>query len=71
MELGKPAGRLSKRTDGGCQREFENGTVIYNHFQNGTITLEFKEARKRLSDGRVAKGFAVSDTDGDIFLYIK
>lgn len=71
VELGSPRTRLITREDGGYQREFENGTVIYNHYRNGPISIEFLKERKRVSDGTIGKNFHLEDRDGDIFLLIE
>lgn len=70
VELGNPESGLIERKDGGYQREFENATVIYNHYKNGEIAVSFNEERKRLSDQKVSTEFTIADRDGDIFLYL-
>lgn len=68
VELGKPVSKRQQRPDGAYQREFEGGTVIYNHLGNGPVKIQFKENRKRASNGRVGQQFELNDRDGDIFL---
>lgn len=67
-DLGKPIAGLSHRPDGAFQREFQGGTVIYNHLGNGPVKVEFNEVRKRLSDGSSGRSFELNDRDGDIFI---
>ena len=67
-ELGRPLGARTDKEDGSSWREFEGGTVVYNHFGNDEITLSFDSDRKRVSDGSIASSFTMSDRDGDIFI---
>ncbi|MFD0716896.1 DUF4082 domain-containing protein [Paenibacillus sp. GCM10027626] len=68
--LGKPRAAGYQRADNELfQREFDNGTVIYNQKGNGTRTITFSEQRKRVSTGASGTVFQVNDNDGDIFLY--
>ncbi len=67
-DIGDPIGPRIDREDGLAERHFERGIVIYNHLGNGTQRVEFEDEMKRVSDGRVAAAFWVTDADGDIFL---
>jgi hypothetical protein len=66
--LGKPSGACVDRGDGAYQREFSNGTVIYNPLGNRTVAVTFAEDRQRVSDGSRGRRFQVQECDGDIFL---
>ena len=67
--LGKPAGKCVARDDGAYQREFANGTVIYNPLSNSkAVTVKFATPRKRASDGTQSTEFSVPSCDGDLFL---
>ena len=68
VELGKPKGGRIDRPDGLAQREFAGGTVLYNHFGNGTTTVRFEQPRRRISSGEVGTVFTLQDADGDIFV---
>jgi regulation of enolase protein 1 (concanavalin A-like superfamily) len=68
VKLGEPLGRGAEQSDGSARREFEAGTVVYNHYQNRPVKIGFSEDRKRLSDGAVGREFTVQDADGDVFL---
>jgi hypothetical protein len=51
------------------QREFANGTVIYNPLNNNKpVTVKFDTKRKRASDGTQGTEFSVPSYDGDLFL---
>ncbi|MEL7119522.1 MAG: hypothetical protein AAFO07_08780 [Bacteroidota bacterium] len=67
VELGKPIAKMNTRSDGAFQREFEKGTVIYNHLGNGPIKVSFPTSRKRISTGEIGTSFELNDRDGDIF----
>lgn len=69
--LGRPVNFYIERPDGSAIREYDGGTVLYNHYGNQPTTITFDKERKRVSDGTVAKSFVVDDRDGDIFLYIE
>lgn len=69
-KLGKPLGKYSEKTDKSAWRDFENGTVVYNHYGNSAVTVTFNEMRKRVSDGLTGKDFVINGRDGDIFLKI-
>ena len=55
--LGRPRSGLNRRDDGGFQREFEEGTVVYNEYENRAITVTFDAPRKRVSTGDVGSSF--------------
>lgn len=71
IELGRPTGARIDKPDGSAWRDFDNGTVVYNHYQNPTVTVSFTENRKRASNGEVGKTFKVDGRDGDLFLKVK
>jgi hypothetical protein len=71
IKLGKPLARKTVKEDGSVWREFEGGTVVYNHFLNGEVSLEFGENKKRVSTGEVANTFMLRERDGDIFIAIE
>jgi hypothetical protein len=68
VELGKPSGPRTDREDGSTWREFEGGTVVYNHFGNQAVKVRFAKTTKRVSDGSTDTEFTLSDRDGDIFI---
>lgn len=68
VELGEPLSDVSQRSDGAYQREFEGGTVIYNHLGNGLVTIKFDKNKKRASNGSIGQQFEINHRDGDIFL---
>lgn len=67
--LGVPVGAGYPRDDGMWQREYTNGTVIYNPKGNGQRTAGFGQNRIRASDNTTAASFSINEKDGDIFLY--
>lgn len=67
--LGKPLAKGLKRDDGAYQREYENGTVVYNPPTNGTVTVEFSEERTSLATGVTGRVHTIAELDGDIFLF--
>jgi hypothetical protein len=71
MNLGKPRRDVKKLSNGAYQRVFDNGIVIYNHYKNGKVYLEFKNKMKSAATGKISNSFVIDDRDGDIFLYTK
>jgi hypothetical protein len=69
--LGRPVNFYIERPDGSVIREYDGGTVLYNHYGNEPTTIIFNRDRKRVSDGTVGKSFVVNGRDGDIFLQLK
>ncbi|MHB1484113.1 MAG: putative glycoside hydrolase [Saccharofermentanales bacterium] len=71
-DLGKPVDSIGaqRQNDSMWQREFTNGTVIYNPMGNGDKTVTFGEDRLSAATGKTGKTFMISDYDGDIFTYI-
>lgn len=67
--LGKATSNAKETKSGATIREFEGGTVVYNHIGNEPYTIEFDEDRVRVSDGLRGTHFTVAARDGDIFLY--
>ena len=68
VELGKPLAKSITREDGSAIREFDNGTVLYNHYGNDVCEITFNEERTRVSTGEKGTSFKVNGRDGDIFL---
>jgi hypothetical protein len=68
IPLGKPVGPYTEKEDGSAWREYDGGTVVYNHYSNPAITIRFDEDRRRASDGTVAREFTINRRDGDIFI---
>ncbi len=69
--LGRPTGPLAQPGPGGSvEREFENGTVVFNAPSNGTTHLHFDEERISAATGKRSKDQDVSAGDGDIFLRV-
>ena len=68
VPLGKPLGKRTDKKDGSAWREFEGGTVVYNHYKNREIRVRFKEKHKRVSTGELSRKFKIRDRDGDIFI---
>jgi hypothetical protein len=57
------------RPDGAYQREFANGTVVFNPPDAGNaVTVEFDSVRTSLGTGKHALVFTVAPSDGDIFI---
>jgi hypothetical protein len=68
-KIGKATGPRIDRQDGGTQREYENGTVVYNPKGNGhSVTVEFSEARISAASGKRGFRFTIEPEDSDIFL---
>jgi hypothetical protein len=70
VELGKPLAKKIEKEDGSIWREFEGGIVVYNHYQNGKVLLEFEENKKRVSTGEIARSFSLQERDGDMFIKV-
>ena len=67
-QLGKPLGPRKDKEDGSSWREFDGGTVVYNHYGNAPVSITFDKEMKRLSDGLVGREFSMEGRDGDIFI---
>ncbi len=67
-KLGKALAPGVEKEDKSAWREFENGTVVYNHYGNDAITATFESERTRVSDGVKGTSFVINGRDGDIFL---
>lgn len=67
VKLGKPVAKRVEREDGSTLREFDGGTVIYNHYGNEPTTVTFDSEYTRASNGEVGTSFVVNGRDGDIF----
>jgi hypothetical protein len=68
VELGKPLTKRIEKEDGSVWREFEGGIVVYNHYRNGEVLLEFEENKMSVSTREIARSFRLQDRDGDIFI---
>ena len=68
VPLGTPQGSMQQLENGAFLREFEGGTVVYNHYGNGPVNITFDQGKKRISTGETGKRFSIADRDGDIFL---
>ena len=66
--LGKPTGPGRRRADKATERDFDNGTAVYNPPGNKTVTLTFDEQRLSLATGKRAREHALPAADGDIYL---
>jgi hypothetical protein len=66
-KIGHATGPL-KIVDGASERDYDNGTVIYNPIGNKAVTVKFKEPRTSAATGKSGTVFTVSPEDGDIFL---
>jgi hypothetical protein len=62
----EPVGR--KGPSGSFQREFENGTVIFNPPSSEPARVRFKDARTSAATGQISREFEVPPGDGDLFL---
>jgi hypothetical protein len=67
--LGRPSGDAKTMPDGSVQREFANGTAVYNPVANKkTVTVRFSEKRVSRATHKAAEKHDVNAGDGDIFL---
>jgi hypothetical protein len=66
--LGRPVGGRTRRQDGAFEREFEQGTVVYNPIDNRPIEVTFDAPRRSAVSGQVASSFVLDSFDGDLFL---
>lgn len=66
--LGKYVAEGFKRSDGGWQREFENGSVVYNPTGNNTITVNFDSKYTSTSTGISSTTHQLKAYDGDLFI---
>ena len=67
-DLGKPLGQAVLREDGATQREFTNGTVVYNPLGNRAAELTFDEAQTSQAMHIGSKQHVLPGGDGDIYL---
>jgi Hypothetical glycosyl hydrolase family 15 len=65
-KIGKPIGPL-KEIDGTSQRDFENGTFVYNPIGNGPYEVHFPTPRTSAATGKRGTSFCISAEDGDFF----
>lgn len=68
VNLGVPLSNGTKRTDNAYQRNFSNGSVLYNPIGNTEVTVEFAQPYKSTASGNVNTKFTVQAFDGDIFI---
>lgn len=68
VKIGKPVEKGFIRTDGAHQREFTNGTVIYNPIYNTEIVYKSDNLCKSMATGKTDTIHFVSAFDGDIFI---
>ena len=66
--LGRPRGKGGKGPDGTWQREFENGTVVYNPMGNPPAEVSFGDKRRSVGLGTNATRFTLPGGDGDLYL---
>jgi hypothetical protein len=66
--LGRPLGAGVWRADGAAQREFDNGTVVYNPIDNSPIVITFEGVRRSAASGALGTTFAMDGLDGDLYL---
>ena len=69
--LGRPLGPGRRRPDGATEREFENGTVVYNPMDGAPVTVTFDAPRASAATGETARQHPVPPADGDLFLKAK
>jgi hypothetical protein len=65
-KIGKSIGPLQE-VGGTSQREFENGTFVYNPMGNGPYEVHFPTPRTSAATGKSGTSFWVADEDGDFF----
>jgi hypothetical protein len=66
--LGKAIAEGKLDANGSYSREFTNGTVVYNPETNKPVQLEFNEAHKAVSTGKLGTIFEIAPKDGEIFI---
>jgi hypothetical protein len=66
--LGRPVGGGTERADGAFEREFEEGTVVYNPVGNRPVEVTFAAPRRSAASGKVASSFVLDAFDGDLYL---
>jgi hypothetical protein len=66
--LGRPRAPGAIREDRAIQREFDNGTVVYNPIANQPVQTSFGAARCSAATGQVATTFVLDSLDGDLYL---
>lgn len=66
--LGRPLGPGKTRPDQATQRQFDNGTVVYNPRGNQPVTVTFPEDRTSLAGGVRGRKHVLPAADGDIYL---
>ena len=70
LPLGRAVGTAVQRPDGGVQREFEQGTVLYNPPGNHPVIVHFNDYHWRGSDNFGEWTYTVPPGTGEIFLTI-
>jgi hypothetical protein len=66
--LGRVKNEGELRTDRAYEREFENGTVVYNPIGNQTVVVTFDNLYKSISTGITSTTHTLSPYDGDIYI---
>ena len=66
--LGKATAEGFERADLAWQREFDNGTAVYNPIGNSAVTITFPDERRSVTTGKISKTHTLATYDGDIFL---
>jgi Hypothetical glycosyl hydrolase family 15 len=68
QSLGRAVGGAVRRSDGAVQREFEQGTAVYNAIDNSAVEVKFDAPRRSAATGQVASSFTLAAFDGDLYL---
>ncbi len=66
--LGQPKKPGHQRPDGAWEREFGNGTVVYNPSGNTRITVHFTKPHRSRATDHSDVGHKLAVNDGDIFM---
>ena len=66
--LGGPLSNGHARSDGGYERDFEKGTVVFNPPGNQSIWVEFDSHRTSLASRNLQSRFLIPSGDGDCFV---
>ncbi|UCD49358.1 MAG: hypothetical protein JSW27_17715 [Phycisphaerales bacterium] len=66
--LGRPVGQAIHRDDGATQRQFEQGTIVYNPMGNDPVEITFDEMRTSRATGQRSRTHTLPACDGDIYL---
>jgi hypothetical protein len=66
--LGRAIAEARLNSNGTYSREYENGTVVVNPPEQGTVRLSFFDDRKSQATGKRSRVHSLANGDGDIFL---